>query len=358
MWTIQRQESLNDLIKINTNTSKKYFCFLKPDVISSSEHLESIYHPTDFDDTNNIVASDWTQLKLHESYTVPCFYIITAHGSDISDSIWNLRSKAHPLSVFSLWHFDNHVGYMANYISAITVDLNFISHNLGITGYLTNPIAAIAAHIPSCSMQFGADEIRQEQSKYKHLDRISKGLFNYVSYENAPRAITLNTLSQEINDIADFKLMPSNDRSRYWGLTRTERYLDWAAYKCSVIVPLVQDLSTRVFDALATGQIPVIPEEIRDLDLVMTRDIQHSLGIVRIDNLSSECVRHGIIQAIQNFDDTGYLGIVKRTEFVINHALIGHRISSMLEVIDEIGSGKRDLVFGNGINGIGAYLNS
>ena len=192
--------------------------------------------------------------------------------------------------------------------------------------------------------------------KYASLPRSDKGLFNYVIYENAPRAALMRGLSETLADVAEFKLMPSHDRTRYWMQSREARFVEWASYKCCVIVPLVADLSTRVFDALATGQIPIVPRDVKDLDIVIPPATQEALGIVRIENLDSQNVRAGISQAISNFDRDAHSGVLARLNYVLGQAMTGHRIQAMLQHIEAIYQHKNKLVFGRGANGIGAYV--
>jgi hypothetical protein len=358
MWPTEYQEKLKIRIKnIFTSSTVKNFCYVNPSFLEGNDK-EGVFNTTYFSDINSIVTNEWLQLELENSYELPCVYIVTAHGSDISNLIWSLRARAHPSSIYCLWHFDNHVAYLENYKSAIAVDFNFISHNTGVPGYLTNPISSIVEHVPACCVQFGLDEIKENITKNPYYTRSSKALFNYIIYDSAPRTSIIMQLKENIRDIADFKLMHSSDRTRYWSMDKKERILEWTSYKCSVIVPLVQDLSTRVFDALATGQIPIIPEEILDLDTIITNEIQAALGIVRIKNLSAASVRAGISEAIEIFDQQGLEGTVNRAEYILSNGTTGHRISSILASLTKIATNQKELIFGQGANGCGIYVNS
>ena len=281
---------------------------------------------------------------------------MTAHGSDFSDAMWELRAKANDASVFVLWHFDNHMAYLGNFKSAISADLNFLSHNLGAESYLLNPVSPLAGHIPACTSQFGPKELRVFQSQFTFSSRISKALFNYVIYEVAPRSTLIKNLSHQLTDIADFKLMPSEDRTRYWKMSRSERYAEWASYKCSVIIPIVNDLSTRVFDCLATGMIPIVPNSVEDLNLVIPSNEQARLGIVRISDFKEETIREAIIHAIDLFDRYEEEGIKSRIDYVIDNATLGHRVNTIFNIIDDISKRRSTLVFGKGPNGIGSYV--
>lgn len=354
MWPTERQDKL----KINIDSilsENRNYCYINPAVLSG-ESTDGVFNPTYFEDVSSIVKNNWTQLRLEDSYNLPCVYIITAHGSDISSLLWDLRATANENSIYCLWHFDNHVAYFDNYKAATSCDFNFISHSAGVPGYLTNAISSVVAHIPSCCVQFGINELKSYAFDTSNNERISKGLFNYIIYDHSPRTPIIHQLSQEVGDLGEFKLMPSTDRTRYWSMNRIERIREWGKYKCSVIIPLAQDLSTRVFDALATGQIPIIPESVLDLDNAIPIHIQKGLGIIKIKDLSTNSVVNGIKKAIETFDRSGSGGIIDRVEYVLNNATPGHRVSSILNSIELIGINNQKILFGRGHNGTGLYI--
>ena len=348
--------SLKEKINLFSKPENNFFCYILYKEIENAEATAKENNKDYFTDIQyEFLNSKWTPIKYVDSLNVPCFYIIESHGSDISQLILQLESIAHKDSIISLWHFDNHIAYFDNYKSAISSDINFITHNSGVPGYLTNSHSLIAEHVPACTLQFSKESITNGRVASLANERFNKALFNYVDYSNSPRASLLNNLQNQLSDIADFLIMPSSDRTRYWNKSLEERYAEWSQYKCTVIVPLVEDLSTRVFDSLATGLIPIIPKNIRDLNSAINPEIQEELGIVIIDDLSPENVRDGIEKAISRFNTMGTDGITKRTNYVIENGLISHRIKSMTSFIDKVVSEDLIITYGSGHNGIGIY---
>jgi hypothetical protein len=349
-------KSLKEKIDLFSKPENNLFCYILYKEIEVTEATSAENNEDYFADIKyEFLNTRWSPIKYSESFNEPCFYIIESHGSDISQLILRLESIAHKDSIISLWHFDNHIAYFENFKSAISSDINFITHNSGVPGYLTNSHSLIAEHIPACTLQFSKASIITGRNANLAHERVSKALFNYVDYPNSPRAWILEELQKEVSDIADFLIMPSSDRSRYWKKPLEERYAEWAQYKCTVIVPLVEDLSTRVFDSLATGLIPIIPKNVRDIDSAIHPEVQEQLGIVIIDDLSPENVRNGIEKAILNFNKMGVDGIVKRTDYVINNALISHRVKSMTSFIDRVACDNITITYGSGPSGIGIY---
>ncbi len=334
----------------------KYFCISKNLLTSWSEKGSIPDRNLINDEFQAIKSQGWRYVDHCESLKIPVVYIYAAVGSNISDELWDLRSKMHSDSVICLWYFDNHIAHMNNFKTSISGDLNFLSHWLAVEKYLFNPYAPIVSHIPACSTQFMTDELINYLPKIKYIQRESKALFNYVIYDGAPRTPLLADLCKHITDIADFKLMPASDRTRYWNLNRFERYQEWSAYKTTVILPIVNDLSTRVFDALSAGMVPIVPETIEDLNLVVSPQLQSDLGIVRIKSYSIDELRRAINRAIEIFDFGGPHGIEKRVNYILNNGMLKHRISKLLQCVDDLGKGGKRVVFGKGPEGIGSYI--
>ncbi len=133
---------------------------------------------------------------------------------------------------------------------------------------------------------------------------------------------------------ADVFLMPPEDRSRYSQKSKVEKFQEWNAYKTTLILPVDQDLSTRVFDAILAGQVPIIPEMVLDLDKAIPPEMQQKLGIVRIPNdFSILALRRAWRQAIHNFDQAGVSGIMFRQHYILHNHMLRHRVYAMLQAI-------------------------
>ena len=117
-----------------------------------------------------------------------------------------------------------------------------------------------------------------------------------------------------------------------------DRFCDWSSYKVSIQIPFAEDLSLRVFDALLTGQIPIVPESCHDLDRVIPRDIQEKLPILRIKEVSVVAVTEAWKLGIRHFDSMGADGIRKRHEFALNNHHITLRVQQIVKYISELKS--------------------
>jgi hypothetical protein len=257
--------------------------------------------------------------------------ILTAHGSDDSVPIWNLRRKLPREAIIVVWFWDNHLAQLTNLKTALAADFLFPSHAY-IAHYLFNPVSVVAGSSALCSAQWTADEAREIIASCTGAPRIHKALVNYVDYEFSWRSPLLRELAARCSN-AHVLLMPAQDRSRYFRKTRRERLLEWLRYKATVILPVDKDLSTRLFDALLAGQIPVVPSIIRDFDRVIPPQVQRELGIVRVDDLSLPAIQPAIDEALRRFDQMGTEGVERRQQFALRKHMLPNRMAEMMEIL-------------------------
>lgn len=279
--------------------------------------------------------------------------ILTAHGSDLSVPIWNLRRKLPREVIIAVWFWDNHLAQLANLKTALAADFVFPSHAY-VAHYLFNPMSVVAGSSAACCAQWTADEAREIHASCAGAPRMHKALVNYVDYEFSWRSPLLRELAASCGN-AHVLLMPAGDRSRYFRKTRRERLLEWLRYKATVILPVEKDLSTRVFDALLAGQVPVVPSMIRDFDRVIPSQVQQELGIVRIDELSLPAIRGAIDEALRRFEQMGPEGVERRQQFVLGKHMLSNRMAEMMQTLALIA--RQEMIVPDVRNpGFGLYL--
>lgn len=279
--------------------------------------------------------------------------ILTAHGSDLSVPIWNLRRKLPRESIIAVWFWDNHLAQLDNLKTALAADFVFPSHAY-VAHYLFNPVSVVAGSSAACCAQWTADEAREILASCAGAPRVHKALVNYVDYEFSWRSALLHELAARCGN-AHVLLMPAGDRSRYFRKTRRERLLEWLRYKATVILPVDKDLSTRVFDALLAGQVPVVPSIIRDFDRVIAPPVQRELGIVRVDELSLSALRPAIDEALRRFDQSGSEGVARRQQFALGKHMLPNRVAEMMETLALVA--RREVIVPDVRNpGFGLYL--
>ena len=263
--------------------------------------------------------------------------IATSHGMDVSPMLRELRRRAHPDAIIALWLWDNHLNQLPNLRAALGADLVFPSHAYDCR-YLANPVSVGGPHIAACSAQWASGEAARLFAEFGAGPRQHKLLVNYVDYTWSWRSGLLRALAAEAAE-AEVLTMPHDSRQRYFGKSPAERFREWAAFKCTIVLPVDQDLSTRFFDALLAGMVPVVPRMVEDFDAVVPGADQDKLGIVRIGEVDVESVRKGAREALERFDRMGAAGAQARHRYALENHLLAHRVGKILNAIRAVASG-------------------
>jgi hypothetical protein len=94
---------------------------------------------------------------------------------------------------------------------------------------------------------------------------------------------------------------------------------------------LVDDLSTRFFDALAAGQVPIVASNILDLDRIVPPDLQARLPIIRLQDYTVPALREAHERATAAFDREGNEGAERRHRFILENHMLAHRTRVLLD---------------------------
>ncbi len=330
---------LNDIKLIQ----EKNFSSLRRKIIKFS-FITTVKLPNGRNYFSEFISSELDAINHSQLKFVPCndylevkdidLILMTAHGDDLSNLIAELK-KINSKLIIAVWFFDNHLGYLNNFRTAILADIYFPSHDY-CKDYLLNPFSIQGKHYPACQAQWVSGELEFENIARNQI-RKNNLLLNYVDYKFSWRSNLLNELRKKSSDI-DFKVMPPNDRDRYFTLSPKEKYREWCSYKSTLILPVEKDLSTRVFDALFAGQVLIVPTLLDDFDQVIPKEYQNLLGIIRIKDLNYDTIKLAVKKAIEIFDTRGEEGIMKRFYFVYQNHMLVNRVKDILHEIIEISS--------------------
>jgi hypothetical protein len=113
-------------------------------------------------------------------------------------------------------------------------------------------------------------------------------------------------------------------------LSLEDRFKHWAAHKVSICLPLAGDVSQRLFDALVTGQIPIVPPDLYDLDTIIPPEVQNDLPVIRFHDYSTAAVDRAHRQALQAFQRGGKAGAERRHAFAMRNHMFPSRIRDII----------------------------
>lgn len=268
----------------------------------------------------------------------PDVILMCCHGFDLSPVIAQTRHR-HPSAFILAWLWDNHVSRDTNLKTAAASDGFFLSHAFAAPAYASLKSICLG-HLPLCCAQFARAEI--EAVFGQTSARSDDLLATYVDYPaHQTRSLFLRRLAAEIPN-SNVRLMPQGDRHAYFDMTKQDQLREWCGHKTSVVVPLNADLSTRFFDALACGQIPIVSSEVRDLDRVVSSEWQARLPVIRYEANDFASLRAAHARAIAAFDRAGQEGAYARHRFALEHHLLQARIATAITMLQQAFSDRGD----------------
>ncbi len=234
------------------------------------------------------------------------------------------------------WFWDNHHHVFDNHSAAADLDVCIPGHGFA-ADYLHSHRYVTAPPVPLCVTQWTAAEGARFFESHGGAQRTDALYGGFVRYEIA------NKRNQLIGSLIERGMegvyfLEEDALERYFGLSLADRFRAWCSHKVSICLPLSGDLSQRFFDALLTGQIPIVPEDIHDLDDVIPSALQQELPIIRFSKYTADAVEEAQAKALKAFDHDGTAGILRRHRYALGHTF-APRIRSILSTLRSIAAG-------------------
>ena len=227
-----------------------------------------------------------------------------------------------PTNIYVIWDFDNHHWFALSGMLAAASDLYIPTHGDNIEP-LSRYNNIIAGPIGSGVIQWPKEFLEEHNNIIMNIDRSNDPLGTHIEYPQFPlRQKNLTILNKTLPSV---KLVDGSYHSR----EMLDRFKEWCSHKVHWIVPVLNDAPIRIFDALITGGIPIVPRSIKyhrdviDLwDHVLFydyNDIQNPLEITQ--------------KAINLFDERGIKGVLDRHELSLYNYHVDKRVKKILEAV-------------------------
>jgi hypothetical protein len=149
-------------------------------IISPSYLIQDLkYFPTEFiKDCQVQLEPRFEYVPIEQGFAEVDIIIITAHGTNYANDIWDIRRQCKSNVLILVWFWDNHLGHRNNLSTALAADFVFPSHKYA-AGYLTTPVAAMGTHVPSCCAQWTGHEAARyfkPESVFPSIHNLPAGL--------------------------------------------------------------------------------------------------------------------------------------------------------------------------------------
>ena len=290
------------------SAQKRQFCVQEPKSISVS-------------DIEFTILPDVAEVLQQHSHYDLC--VLSCHNEGEETHLFNLR-RNNFAKLYFVWMWDNHHNYVTNLRTAMLADVVFSSHWHD-HQYLNYPITLCGPHIPLYSRQWSAHlimKIYPDGLPTARADGIFGGFGHYRGLSER------NAFIEQLMKQCPGHALSLVDVESYFRLPVTDRLAAWMNHKVHLMVPVARDVSNRVFEALMTGQIPLVPDDVPDLDRVVPPDLQKSLPILRWQFGSAESVQAAWRQGVSRFDSEGAVGVARRHAFARDHHSLTARLQS------------------------------
>jgi hypothetical protein len=228
-------------------------------------------------------------------------------------------------TIFLGWDYDNHHWMEASLMLAAHSDLYFPAHNENM--YLLSKMNALTCGpVPCATVQWSQRFLAEHLEQMLHTERSDQPLGMHFFYQAfAFRNQTVVTLGKHYPNVG------FADRA-FQKKTPGDRLGEWIAHKTHWIVPVLNDVPIRIFDALSTGGVPILPEALRFLAPVATLPREHVVFYGPEDIIEPQAV---VARAQALFDEGGAAGIVARHELGLTQHHAADRLARMLDMARE-----------------------
>jgi len=231
-------------------------------------------------------------------------------------------------TVFCAWDWDNHHWMENSTLLAAHVDVYAPAHHENLyplTRYNACTIGPLYCGTEQWSRRFLSDHLVE----ILHAQRSDVPLGMHMPYgQFSYRSRVISTVHRQFPSVGfserTFHLREPIDRLR-----------EWAAHKSHWIAPVLNDVPIRLFDALITGGIPIVPESMRHLPPVSAIPHAHIVFHGPLDVIDPSAVA---ARAAALFDAAGSAGVIERHRLAWEHHHGEQRLVQILHTVqDQLG---------------------
>ena len=230
-----------------------------------------------------------------------------------------------PETIVALWDFDNHHWYPLSAFFAAHSDIYFPCHP-DFFQLLSRYNRCTRGPVNSGVLQWSRSFLVANLDTIATTARSDQPLGMHIGYEQFRfRNKVINTLAQHYPATVGFQ------NATFHNLSEADRLRQWCGHKAHWIVPVMNDIPTRMFDALTTGGVPIVPDCLRSLPNVAAI-APHAVFYGATDIVQP----HGIVEAAnRKFDQGGTEQILERHRIGMEQHHVSARIETILNLVFE-----------------------
>ena len=250
--------------------------------------------------------------------------ILILNNNDFTDescylSVSEMKKSASNLCII-IWDFDNHHSLVNSLRLLSLSNVYFAAHQHNFE-FLRRASSSYYGVLPPAVIQWSKDFLLNSTSSLLSVSRSNELFGPHVYYQNFSNRNKIIELVSKKFPRVGFTNLTYHNRSH------EDRFAEWSHFKTHFISPVDHDLPIRLFDALVTGGIPLVP--------IKMKSLLHTLSLDRFVVFYDECdltlLQLKVDQAIIKFEQDGTDGMFERINYVLDRHHIDSRIKFLID---------------------------
>lgn len=227
--------------------------------------------------------------------------------------------------IFVVWDWDNHHWLSLSYPLAAISDIYCPSHYENL--YQLTRFNAATVPVPCGIVQWPAAFLEAHAAELLQVERSDQPLGRHIMYGGFQyRNQVIATLSQRYPGVGF-------STQQFHELTPEQKFEEWLRHKLHFIVPVLNDVPIRLFDAWVTGGIPLVPESLRFSPVFADVNADDIAFYSAADLIEPAAL---VARACRLFDDGGAAAIRRRHHYGLTRHHGDERIRQMVRAAQQL----------------------
>ncbi|GJE52617.1 hypothetical protein GOFOIKOB_5690 [Methylobacterium tardum] len=253
----------------------------------------------------------------------------------LQDILKLLHDEAKP-RVGIIWLIDHHHEFEQSLRLAFEFDFYVHAHPTRVD-YLRSVARNCLGLLPCCFGQWEPLDVEAFAGRYMVGPRVDALYGGFRGYNDSfSREAFLRTAIERIpgNNLFLIPYNEPNESHRYFSKSGEEQFEEWCRHKTSAVLAVNEDVPIRLFDALATGQIPIVSDDVQSLEMILPPADQLALPVLRYRAGDVDDLERVHREAVRLFDAGGEAGAWRRHRYAVAQHSYVARLRTLAEMLE------------------------
>ena len=257
--------------------------------------------------------------------------VVIVNGNDFGDLrlLQRLYNQC-PDTLFIATLYDNHHALEMCVMLSLCTDMVFPAH-YDYLALLNRYSPFLRGPLPASAIQWSARQARALAPLLYSTARDTGLSGGFTAYPQFPfrNEIVRTAMRQPVGAALELPLESSGQHHSV--RSKEENWAVWCGSKVNLVVPTLTDLPHRFFDALLTGNIPLVPRYLEVFFSHFDFSGFSQAPVVWFDYADLNDLGPLVRRAVAMFDAAGKNGIAQRHRWVLEQHMMEHRLERILD---------------------------